>query len=86
MNSIKIKKVEVFSIIINDEHFGEFHVESEWEGFKKLTNDKGNVIIITSDLPDNLINVFDIGEYKIVKASSDIQLAIKHSLQTKETE
>ncbi len=74
MEKITIEKQDAFRVKIGTKDFGIFHVESKWEGFKKLKNPNGVIIIISHSLGDNHIaDIFpQFGEYRIIKASAEI--------------
>lgn len=53
-----VKTEKVYNLTINGKQFDGFRVESEWEGFKKLVNSAGSVII--ASFPHlTLENAFD---------------------------
>ena len=74
MQGIEIKQEDSFRIKIGDKDHGVFHVESEWEGIKKLKNHDGEIVYITSsfgnDALSNLIPLDD--NWTLLKASPDI--------------
>ncbi|MCK5616288.1 hypothetical protein KAR91_81250 [Candidatus Pacearchaeota archaeon] len=85
MDKVEIKKVDAFNIKIGKEDFGEFTVDSEWEGFRKLANKGGLIAIISSDQPKMFESVFNC-DYWVVKASPDIMSAIKELKESQEDE
>lgn len=77
----QITKKEYYHIKIGGEDFGDFMVESEWEGMKKLINeDKGLTVIIAIDPVDRIGEILGFSEngIKIVMAHPDIAVALKN--------
>ena len=75
---IIIIPLEKFAVNINGKNFGEFTLESSWEGLIKLVNDNGEFIIVTDDLSLIEKTFSDIfgkekqSNYTVVKLSSSL--------------
>jgi len=71
---MEAKAVEKLDVTLNGVHVGEFVLSERWEGFIKLTNEKGVIIAMTnkSFFDELFVNMFlgdkDI-EYTILKIS-----------------
>ncbi len=83
MSKIEIKKTDAYHIVIGDEDFGVFTVESKWEGFKKLVNGDSTAIIMEPSI-NHIREFLDMGEYTIIKASPDMCLAMKEHKKEEE--
>lgn len=83
----QITKKEYYHIKIGGEDFGDFMVESEWEGMKKLINeDKGLTVIIAIDPVDRIGEILGFSEngIKIVMAHPDISVALMKNREPEE--
>lgn len=77
---IKLIPEKVFSIQIGEKVLPNFRVVSEWEGFNKLVNSSGQVVIVTSveaekpfaSMFNGLFDNVETQDVILVKASPDL--------------